>query len=323
LLTSGVPDTDSAYAHLLAGISFRPVFIIGDHRSGTTLLYQILAATGSFHYLSAYHVISYGSIVRNHLEYRVEDSKRELVRRFAALGLSNRVFDGTRVHPDLPEEYGFVLEDNPRPRLQPRNMERFQEMCRKLRLIGGQDKPLLLKNPWDVENFEFVFRTFPESRFLFIHRHPLAVINSQLRAIRSSLMDRNEYVALIAPWYRRAHGSIWQRGAMQIAFSPSLPFWNQIVSRHVRRAGQYFLKHISQLPPDRYFCLRYEDLCSTPRSIITAVLQFLHIEAENDVNYEAWIAMRESALLPEIARVKDQLLRSFQPILSYNGYIDN
>lgn len=322
LLKSGASDPDAAYAGLFAGVTFEPVFIIGDHRSGTTLLYQILAATGAFHYLSAYHVISYGSLVRNHVEHRTEQAKQELAQRFASEGLSNRKFDGVRVHPDLAEEYAYVMEDSVRPRLGPRNLDRFTEMCRKVCFIGGEEKPLLLKNPWDVLNFEFVFKTFPKSRLIFIHRHPLAVINSQLRAIRSSMVERNGYVALLAPWYRRTSGSFLRRAAMQAAFSPHLPFWNQIVSGHVRRAGQYFLDHIDRIPRANQFCLRYEDLCRSPRSVMESLLLYLGVQDRNSVNFEQWIAARESPLLPEIVRRRKHILLASQPILSYNGYTD-
>ena len=36
--------SDDGYAHLLRDLTFDPVFIIGDHRSGTTVLYQLLAS---------------------------------------------------------------------------------------------------------------------------------------------------------------------------------------------------------------------------------------------------------------------------------------
>ena len=34
--------SDETYLHQIQGVDFRPVFIIGPHRSGTTLLYRVL-----------------------------------------------------------------------------------------------------------------------------------------------------------------------------------------------------------------------------------------------------------------------------------------
>lgn len=36
-----------------------PVFILGLHRSGTTILYEMLASTGAFDVLTAWHVIEF------------------------------------------------------------------------------------------------------------------------------------------------------------------------------------------------------------------------------------------------------------------------
>jgi hypothetical protein len=46
--------TDSLYLGVLKNISFQPVFIMGDHRSGTTLLYQMLDAAQCFNVVRAY-----------------------------------------------------------------------------------------------------------------------------------------------------------------------------------------------------------------------------------------------------------------------------
>ena len=42
---------DQAHLHLLDKVDFSPIFIMGDHRSGTTALYQILVETGCFNYV--------------------------------------------------------------------------------------------------------------------------------------------------------------------------------------------------------------------------------------------------------------------------------
>src|SRR5277367_4991891 len=132
---------DDSFLHLLKDVAFRPVFIIGDHRSGTTLLYRILAETGSFAVFTAYHVVNYNEILANHCAGREQEATEALSARFTALGLSNRIIDSVPVGPDAPEEYGFVLDDSRRPRVQPSNRDRMVEICRKLRVTSG-DKPL-------------------------------------------------------------------------------------------------------------------------------------------------------------------------------------
>lgn len=311
---------DRHYAHLLEGVSFLPIFIVGDHRSGTTLLYQMLSSTQGFHFLSAYHVIHYREIVANHVQGRTDVVKQALAQRFAALGMSDRRIDDVVVSPDLPEEYGFVIEDRPRPQLCSANLSRFAQMCRKLKLIGGAEKPILLKSPWDALNFIYLKQSFPEAKFIFIHRHPLAVIDSQLRAIRSMLESRNEYAALIAPWYSKLTRSRMRLAAARMIFSPRLPLGQRIALRHVSRVTGYFLQNVGKLPKADYFSLRYEDLCSDPRVTMEAALRFLQVPSEVPVAWENWIRRPKAGGRPAPVPQTEYILRRLQPYLRDLGY---
>jgi len=316
---------DTQYASRFSQLDFRPIFIVGDHRSGTTLLYQMLAATGSFHVLNAYQVIYYDEIVTHFVEGRTQAERLGLEKRFAELGMSDRVFDGVRVTPDLPEEYGFVIEDSARPRLKPATRGRLVELCQKLRLIGGSDKPILLKNPWDVLDFVALKESFPQAKLIFLHRHPLAIINSQLRAIRSLMEAPNEYLRLIGRWYPRVWDSPIRRVFMRQVFSARLPFWRYIVPRHVARAANYFLANFHRIPASDAICFRYEDICGDPAGSMEAMLKFLQILPEAPVDYAAWIDKRPTKLLSEIIRYRTQILRRMQPYLErfhYGEYPD-
>ncbi|WP_410969796.1 hypothetical protein, partial [Salmonella sp. SAL4450] len=77
----------------LEGLSFHPVFIMGDHRSGTTMLYQWLAATEAFTVVTAYHVIRYDQILSDHFNGRTDSSRRELAELFDRQGLTDRIID--------------------------------------------------------------------------------------------------------------------------------------------------------------------------------------------------------------------------------------
>jgi hypothetical protein len=166
------------------------------------MLCQLLSRTGAFNVVTAYHVIRYDEILANHVAGRTAEAQQALAEEFLRLGLGDRVIDGVRVTPDLPEEYGFVVDHSSQPQLRPGTLPRLVELCRKLRVQGG-DRPVLLKNPWDVLRFAYVKEAFPGARFVFIHRHPQNAMSSQLEATRSLFRTRNEYVALLSPWYRR------------------------------------------------------------------------------------------------------------------------
>jgi hypothetical protein len=65
-------------------------------------------------------------------------------------------------------------------------------MCKKIQFIAGNDKPILLKNPYDFPNFLYIKRVFPNARFVFIHRNPLKTISSTLNAIKMILKNNKK-----------------------------------------------------------------------------------------------------------------------------------
>jgi hypothetical protein len=194
------------------------------------------------------------------------------------------------------------------------------EICRKLRVAGQSDKPLLLKNPWDVLSFVYLKSCFPDARFIFLHRHPLAVINSQVRAIRSLIETRNEYTVLLAKWYARMSESSIQLAWMRLLFNSRVPLWKRIVPRHVLRVNRYFAENIDRIPKEDWTSLRYEDLCANPRRTIEGLLAFLKVSPETVLPWDSMIAARDPELLPEITQSRHELLKPFRPYLSAHGY---
>ena len=277
-------------------MDFEPVFIIGDHRSGTTVLYQVLAGTGAFNIVTAYHVIRDADFVSNFTAGREEAARGELAAEFARLGLTDRGIDGVPVTPDLPEEYGFVIDKSPRPSLRPATLPALVDLCRRIRLTGG-DKPVLLKNPWDVLGFAFVKRSFPRARLIFVHRHPISVMNSQLAATRSLLAARNEYAAMLSPWYRKLF-----EHPLELRVARAMNGWlgPRIVGRHVVKATRYYLDHIESVPRSDYVEVRYEDLCAEPEATLRRVLGFLGIEAPPGRGPADLVRPRQPAILREI-----------------------
>src|SRR5688572_26807834 len=233
--------TDRQLLHLTEGLSFQPVFIVGDHRSGTTMLYQWLAATGAFTPVTAYHVIRYDHILSDHVSGAAAEAKAALQATFARHGLVDRIIDNVAVTPDLPEEYGFVIDGGPRPHVGPATVERFTELCRKLRYTGG-DRPLLLKNPWDVLHFAYIKRALPAARFIFVHRDPVAVINSQVRAVRSLLAEPNDYLAMVADWYRQLLNSPLRLRLARAFYDAPGGLSVALARRHASRVATSFMR---------------------------------------------------------------------------------
>ena len=105
---------DQPYLHLLHDVAFRPVFIIGEHRSGTTILYKLLAATGLFNYVTYYHITHSNELLHNRICQQEAAAKEALQARFATLNLEDRGFDQIRVLPEracLVRGRGQLLHD--------------------------------------------------------------------------------------------------------------------------------------------------------------------------------------------------------------------
>jgi sulfotransferase family protein len=312
-----MPRTDQPRGARLEGVGFRPVFIMGSARSGTTILYRLLAMTGRFNPVTAYHLIDYDELVANHLEGRTERAKQELAQRFHDLGIAGTRFDGVEVSPDFPEEYGFALGDG--QRITPRTLPRFLELCRKVQLISEPGRPLLLKNPWDARAFLYIKRVLPDSRFIFIHRNPVEVVQSLVDGVRALLRSRNAYHALLAQSYDRLMEQPLRRSVARMLFGPRLRLGTGIVGWQVAKNARYFVDHVGALPPEDHISVRYEDLCADPASAIGRSLRFLGLPESPEIPYRDFIRVRERRRAPEGERAFLRRLR-LQPYLAYCGY---
>lgn len=302
-------NPDAPLLRRLEEIEVRPIFVIGQHRSGTTILYKILADSGLFNITSVYHVLNRDRLLYLHEEGLEEKARQELREQFEMLGLKNREFDSIKISDQTPEEYGYALPRQGRkPRLSWENLDAFENFCRKVQFTQKPGRALLLKNPFDASNFLFIARAFPEARFLFIHRNPVHVVNSQIKVIRSLLETRNEYVALVVRRYRR----LWEVEA-KIALARWLssdrwPLLVHQVANEVRNANRYFIDHVPELARDRYVSLTYEELCRQPDATLCRILDFLEVPASSS-NFSKDIAPRPIRLLPDVQRREQKILR--------------
>lgn len=316
-------NRDARHLHLLNGVSFQPVFIIGDQRSGTTLLHRLLAETGCFNFVSAYHVIHYDQVLSDHVEGKTSESERRLRDEFDRLGLKNRIIDEVPATPDAPVEYGFIIgarAQRRRAMVTEDTLPLAQEICRKIQFVSQPGKPLLLKNPWDVMNFADLQKWFPDARFIFIHRHPASVMTSQLRAIRSLLEARNAFAAMLAPWYDRLFESRTQLALARWMDRPPFRLWERLVGLHTVRVSRYFLENIRLMAPEKFLSLRYEDLCLKPDEMMSKLLQFAVYTPQLPTSYQDKIQPRPPKVLPEIKRRYTAILDKLRPYLEFHGY---
>ena len=315
------PTQDEQYLSLLQDIDFQPIFIMGTHRSGTTLLYKLLVATGCFNFLTSYHIIKYDEILFNHVNRTEEQAKRELSELFKSMGLKDRIIDNVAIGPDMLEEYGFILVNaGYSQRLNPRNLHVFFELCKKVQFVSAQARPLLLKNPYDYPNFKYVKAALPEAKFIFIHRHPLHVINSQLRTMRTELATKSSYRALIHRRFAELCHSplILQAARLLVSSNFGLALWS--VTRGFVQSSNYFLQNVGSLPKADFISLRFEDICEDPKTNVDRILRFIGLEQSSTLDYKAFIEPRTVPLLEEVKRKRRSISNKLAIYLAYWKY---
>lgn len=217
-----------------------PIFILSVPRSGTTLLYQIMARS---------------------MELSVVTNLMALAPRFMLrlARMSNERVAG-REAPILPGNYGFlpgfhglseagkVMERWFDPGASEEHRQRVREMIAALVVRTG--RPLIVKSLSLFSRLDAVAATVPSARIIILHRDPRFVVQSLLRGQSDRRTGADQWKGVHPPGYAD-QGNLGpvRRTAWQVAALSAL----------LQEGRQRF-------DPDRVIDLTYEDLCSAPRT---------------------------------------------------------
>jgi len=316
---------DSNYLKNLKNITFKPIFILGMPRSGTTILYKMLGETDHFNVITVYHLIKYKEILHNHINNLEKNVKDELNTFFKKSGLKDREVDNIEVSADLVHEYAHIFPDRKYPFMGSlksyKNQSFFEELCKKIMYISDNDKPILLKNPFDYDNFLKIKKIYPNAKFIFINRHPCNTISSQIRMDKQLYTKKNLYPAMFDIKYNdifkkyfkfrlfRYYRTSRIISPFKLMFS-SITYWQNVTD--------YYLENIKYLPEQDYISIRYEDLCNNPNNEISKILNFIKLETNK--NFNNYIQQRDLKLLPEVKFLKKFIFKKMRFYYNYNSY---
>lgn len=290
-------------------------FLLGNHRSGTTWLYQLLAESGHFSVLTAWHVIEWDRISRGDPPPRAE-----LAERMSELGIARRQVDNVVISPGLPEEYCYILANAGKgSALTSANRPLLDAII--ARLASEQPgRPVLLKNPWDYGNFLTLAREYPQARFIFLHRHPLRVIHSAIQVTCALWAGRpaDEYVLMLSKRY-----AMWRRNRLASAFfnwltSGSLGILARMVAFTVTVANRAYAERVPSFPASRWIELKYEDLAARPDQELARILGFVGVEPPAGIQTASRAA--SGTLRVEVAALGSSLARNLALYYSRMGY---
>lgn len=222
-----------------------PVFILSVPRSGTTMLYQLMARSMEL------------SVITNLMAL----APRYMLR-LARISNAKAARDRNPLHPGtfgyLPglhglSEAGKVMERWFEPGAGPTHRQQVREMIAALTHRTG--RPLLIKSLSLVGRLEAVAATVPHARIVRLHRDPRQVIRSLVRAQSDPRSAADQWEGVTPPGLLEAGdlGTV-RRAAAQVAALSSM----------LHDASTVF-------DADSVLDVSYEDLCRAPQTVLARV----------------------------------------------------
>lgn len=312
---------DNQYLEKLESIEFTPIFILGLHRSGTSILYKMLTKTECFNPVTAYHLIRYDQLLYNHVNKQEESAKKELTELFKERGLGDRGIDRLQITADFAEEYGFLLgQKTLQMHITSKNLPLFTELCKKIQFISENSKPILLKNPYDFSNFLYLKKVFPNARFVFIHRHPLKTLSSTIKAIRLLLKNKNPYTTQLFRIYNKIFENPLILYVLILCFTKLPVFGMMLLTINSSKMVKYFLKNIKHLPKKDYIFVTYEELCKNPQKNMEKIMESLDIEIYNKIDFASFIKPRKLQLDLSVIYLRKFIFKAMKEYFKFFGY---
>lgn len=312
---------DDKYEDKIQDINFKPIFILGFHRSGTSLLYKLLSETNKFNTISAYHCIRYNELLYNFYNDNEIKTKKEINNYLQKKGQKDRGIDRLKLSSDFKEEYCFIFTNkNYDAWINKKNIQLFKQICKKIQLISNNKKPILLKNPYDFSNFLYIKNNFPNARFIFIHRNPLNIINSNIKSIRNLFRKKNYYTALLSKKYKKVSQNTMIFNLYRLYLKTTTFFRCIYITKLIKKNIDYYLKNIKRLDQRTYISTTYEKLCQNPESEMKKILNFFNIEPEKEINYEKQIKQRKLILIKDLQILESYIRKKLNSSFSKLGY---
>lgn len=262
----------------------KPVFIVGSPRSGSTMLFRLLAHdTERFTAFRTWQLItpalSVQKLVRGleQLDQKLGGRGEQQLNRLQA-----QLFKGSdrfhRIRLQEPEEDEFLLAfafateilanlfPVPEALMEYRQFDQlsaerrqalmdFYKCCvQRLLYLDGPERQLLSKSPLFSHKVKSLAETFPDGRFVLLVRHPAETCCSLVSMIRSY----RKYIGL----EEHAPGHVSDENIIKF-----------VVDCYMLAADA-----LETLPPERYQILRYEQLLAAPQQTVVSLYHALGLD---------------------------------------------
>ena len=261
----------------------QPVFIVGNFRSGTTLLHRLLAKDARFTGMKTWEIFVAPSIIQRKLIrwvmrinrmignpiQKIIDLFEKALREYSYMhkaGLNEIEEDGhVFLHtwstynlfaffpfPDLVRKYIYYDEDVPEEQRE-QDMSYYQEVLKR-HVYANNGKRYISKSPTYSPKVRTLHKKFPDAKFINLVRSPLRVIPSSVS------MFSNHWKT-----YGEPDSEYPQPGL-------------DLMQEQAKHWYIYPHQYLKTLPADQYVMVRYQDLVANPKAAIENIYKRFGIE---------------------------------------------
>jgi len=309
-----------------------PIFVIGNPRSGTTILHRVLACDDDrFVYFRSWEILfpsilqkkvlsglgrldrAVGSPLGRLIE-RFEASRFEKINRIHEFGLfqpeeDDKLLLHILVSPELGlvfpyagfdalAKFDLVVD----PAVRRTAMEFYANCIRRQAYFKGAQKTPLSKSPWASARVDSLARQFPDGKFIYLGRNPLDV------------------VASIISFVREIH-----HGISSAELTPDL---DEAAYETVKFFYLDPLERLAALPAERYLIVNYDDLLAEPRKVFEDIYE--HFDLAMTPEFEARLDVEVAKMLRHKSRhnhslegssvTRERILADLQPVFDRFGF---
>jgi len=239
----------------------RPIFIIGVPRSGTTLLYNLMAHHKDLAWFSQYDLSKVFS--KEFLHFYKLRKRLFDIRRWSYAEPNMPNYD---VLFDVPIEFSIFWDRHigqnwvDEKDVDDSSKKRLRETISQI-IISKNKKRFLSKYPRNSVRIRYLNKVFPGSIFINIVRDGRAVVASMLDRTEAKIFG---YFGIPLKNDDQSQLFFLERHATQ---------WVEVLEE-INRAKNY-------LKPEQYFELKYEDLVSEPKKWLTKIFSACELEQQN------------------------------------------